>query len=344
MGLLCIAIAIVLIVVAIRKKRATPSIQNTTIALSVADALTVNKCVVLDVETTGLDPQSDKIIEIAMLEVNEGIVKKKYHTLVNPKRIIPDKITDLTGISQNDVRNAKPYKEMVQEVHAFLGDSPIVAHNSEFDAKFIAKAFSLAGIYHPIRHIDTMAMAKQAYQNMPNYKLDTLIKQLSLADGPQTHRANADAVHTWHLFVKCKSRLLALKELSVEVKEAAKIKEKVLAENSPALVFAAYDETKALLAQAWAKSPESTEVIFGEASSYLEEAFDRKIKSIMEKEFFREKRAIGQLKTRKSANNHIEKFSALYLSNQDKLSKESQRALTEYIKSLETIRDMCSPE
>ena len=103
--------------------------------------LSLQDYVVLDVETTGLDPAAERIIEVAALKVEGGAPTGRYETLVDPGKKLPPKITELTGLTTEQVRAGKQYQTMVEETEAFVGSLPIVAHNSSFDAKFLTAAF-----------------------------------------------------------------------------------------------------------------------------------------------------------------------------------------------------------
>ena len=94
--------------------------------------------VAIDIETTGLDPQSDAIIEIGAVRFNGHRIEAEWTTLVNPGRPIPPFITQLTGITNEMVRNAPPIKAVIQDLADFVGDAPVIGHNVRFDLCFPA--------------------------------------------------------------------------------------------------------------------------------------------------------------------------------------------------------------
>jgi DNA polymerase-3 subunit epsilon/ATP-dependent DNA helicase DinG len=96
--------------------------------------------VALDIETTGLDPNRDAIIEIAAVRFSGHRVEAEWNKLVNPGRPIPAMITQLTGISNEMVRNAPPLKAVIREFADFVGDDPVVGHNVRFDLGFLQKS------------------------------------------------------------------------------------------------------------------------------------------------------------------------------------------------------------
>ena len=169
--------------------------------------LYAEKYAVLDVETTGLSAGTDKIIEIAVVLYENGDEVNELDTLINPGIEIPQRITQLTGISDADVADAPNLAEVMPAVKEMIDDVPVIAHNAGFDMKFLAAAFDELDMKADIEYIDTLAMARKAYPGMPNHKLDTLIKELNLLDHPQTHRALDDVLATRKLYLACKATL-----------------------------------------------------------------------------------------------------------------------------------------
>jgi len=173
------------------------------------ERLTCPSFVVLDVETTGLDPSSDRIIEFAARRYIDGEPASEYQTLINPCRVLPAKITELTGIRERDVRDAPTFRRVASAICAMIGDLPVVAHNAKFDAEFLVRECERAGIALNIRYIDTVRMARWAFPGLENYKLKTLIPELGLLDHAQDHRAMSDVDATARLFLLCRKRLSA---------------------------------------------------------------------------------------------------------------------------------------
>lgn len=178
--------------------------------------------VVFDVETTGLSPQCDRIIDLALLRVDENGVQSCFSSLFNPGCHINSKIRKLTGICDEDVADASRIEDKVQEIIDFIGDLPLVAHNASFDGNFLSAAFTRSDIRHEFTMIDTLWMARNAFPGLPNYKLATLIETFQLSDGPQEHRAMGDAECTQKLFEQCVNELLRQKEAELAARRAAK--------------------------------------------------------------------------------------------------------------------------
>ncbi len=148
----------------------------------------MSSIIALDIETTGLDPQSDAIIEIGALRFDGSRIEDEWTTLVNPGRHIPEFITGLTGISDGMVRQAPRIRDLLEELSAFIGESPILGHNIQFDLSFFKK-FSLFGLNE---RIDTYEMAAVLMPSASRYNLGALGQALGIPLSA-THRALDDA-------------------------------------------------------------------------------------------------------------------------------------------------------
>ncbi|BDG75199.1 DNA polymerase III subunit epsilon [Roseomonas fluvialis] len=152
--------------------------------------------IILDTETTGLDPlQGDRIIEVAAVElVNLLPTGAVFHRLVDPQRDIPAEATRIHGFTNGDLAGKPRFPEIIAELVAFLGDSPIIAHNAPFDFGFLDAEFRRGGA-PPLdrsRMIDSLALAKQRYPGMPN-SLDALCRRLGIDNSMRTaHNAILD--------------------------------------------------------------------------------------------------------------------------------------------------------
>lgn len=211
-GILLIAVGSALIFLP-KKKAATVAAAAESAGLSgifqiVDDAERVNcsDWVVLDVETTGLTPGKDRIIEIAAQKYHEGQLVDTLVSLVNPGIALPAEVTKLTGINERDLKKAPVFAEIAPRLRDFIGDLPVVAHNAKFDAKFIWEESARAGVMLSINYIDTVRMAKWCLPPQPDYKLDTLISAFGLLDHAQEHRALSDVEACENLYMLCRSK------------------------------------------------------------------------------------------------------------------------------------------
>lgn len=151
--------------------------------------------VAVDIETTGLNPEEDAIIEIGAVKFNGRRVEDEWSTLVNPRRPIPGFITQLTGITNPMVRNAPYLPNVIGELITFVGNAPIVGHNISFDLSFLQQAGALR---HNI-DIDTYELAAVLMPTASRYNLSALAQQLNILL-PATHRALDDAKVTHAVF------------------------------------------------------------------------------------------------------------------------------------------------
>jgi DNA polymerase-3 subunit epsilon/ATP-dependent DNA helicase DinG len=151
----------------------------------------------LDIETTGLDPQADAILEIGARRFDGARVEDEWTTLVNPGRHIPEFISNLTGISDEMVRQAPRLGEVLEELAAFIGDAPVLGHNIQFDLAFFRKH----GLFELNERIDTYEMASVLMPSASRYNLGALGQQLGILL-PATHRALDDARVTHAAFTK----------------------------------------------------------------------------------------------------------------------------------------------
>ncbi|MFQ6090283.1 MAG: PolC-type DNA polymerase III, partial [Candidatus Bipolaricaulia bacterium] len=147
----------------------------------------------LDLETTGLDPQTAEIIELGAVRFVDGEPKEKFSALVRPEGELPPVITALTGIGPEDLAGAPPLGEALPDFLEFIGKGKIVAHKAEFDRGFLEAAAAGLGISLPHHEwLDTLLLARALLPRSRNHKLGTLAEGLGLPqEGP--HRAAADA-------------------------------------------------------------------------------------------------------------------------------------------------------
>jgi DNA polymerase III epsilon subunit family exonuclease len=185
--------------------------------------------IVLDTETTGLSAATCELIELSMIKFSPDGTTDEFYSLFNPHCDVPTVVTQLTGIETVDLVNAPNADDYAMDIAAFIGNTPVVAHNAKFDCGFLCRLFSRNSVYIQLTAVDTVEMARRAFPGQENYQLDTLISSLKLSDGPQLHRAHDDVICTHRLFVKClnalqaeKSRISAEKKAKRQAEEAAR--------------------------------------------------------------------------------------------------------------------------
>ena len=157
--------------------------------------------VVFDIETTGFSAVTDRIIEIGAVKVEGGKITDKFSTFVNPKRPIPFRITELTGITDEMVIGSPDIETILPQFIEFIGDAVLVAHNASFDVGFIEQNCKRQKIEADFTYVDTVALARVLLPALNRFKLDTVAKALNISL-ENHHRAVDDAGCTAEIFVK----------------------------------------------------------------------------------------------------------------------------------------------
>ena len=169
----------------------------------------MDSVVAIDIETTGLDPERDAIIEIGALKFKGNRVEGEWSSLVSPGRHVSEFITTLTGIDDAMLRQAPTFGEVAGTLEAFVGDARLLGHSVRFDLGFLQKRIP----FHRNQVVDTYQLAAVLIPNAGRYNLGALGKELGVLL-PATHRALDDAKVTHAVYL----RLLELaQELPIEV-------------------------------------------------------------------------------------------------------------------------------
>ena len=153
--------------------------------------------IVLDTETTGFDPRTgDRMIEVGCIEIEDLLpTGRTFHRFVNPERLIPPDAIRVHGITDEKVKDAPKFHEIVDDLIEFIGDAPMIAHNAAFDRNFIDFEYARCGrpITGEVRWIDTLKLAQTRFPGMPN-SLDALCKRFKVSLVERTlHGALIDA-------------------------------------------------------------------------------------------------------------------------------------------------------
>lgn len=168
------------------------------------------RLVAVDVETTGLDPESDEIIEVAAVAFEPQREQIEYASLVKPTRPVPPQISCITGISQEMLDDAPDIETVLRELLPLLDGAVIVAHNAGFDLAFLMKAASNCGMLPRWREvIDTLELSRIALPTLRSHKLEVLVSHLGV-ERKRSHRALDDARAEVQLFFQLKRALAEL--------------------------------------------------------------------------------------------------------------------------------------
>lgn len=161
--------------------------------------------VALDLETTGLDPTQDDIIEIGAVRFEGNRIIDELEIFVKPTRPIPPIVSQLTGILPEDVANAPSIGAVLPQLEAFVGNAPWIAHNATFDGAFLTRL----GVLQANLRIDTFDLAPILMPRAPRYSLTSLTQMIGF-DIESAHRARYDARATAHLYSTLWERLIGL--------------------------------------------------------------------------------------------------------------------------------------
>ncbi len=163
---------------------------------------------VLDVETTGLDANEDRVTEVAIIRFENGEVVETYGKLVNPGMPIPEESTRITGISDDDVKDAPSFAEIADEVHSRLQGVGIVAYNLSFDRGFLRNELERCDLSWPDEAptFDPLIFARQFFKDKRRKNLGAICELLGI-ELKEAHRATNDATVTGHVLYAFADRL-----------------------------------------------------------------------------------------------------------------------------------------
>lgn len=158
--------------------------------------------VCLDLETTGLDPKTDKIIEIGAIRVKGGEIVGSFQSFVNPGRLLSEKVKELTGISDEDLFLAPSIEEVLPEFLEFAEDACFLGHSVLFDYSFMKKAVVNSDKENKYERmgIDTLKIARKHLKGLESRRLSYLCEYYGIEQ--TAHRAMEDAVATHQLYLK----------------------------------------------------------------------------------------------------------------------------------------------
>lgn len=162
---------------------------------------------VIDVETTGLDPEHDRIIEVAIIEFRGGEVTQRYSTLVNPGRDVPPEVVKLTGIQPEELETAPRFADVAAAVVEHLEGRVFVAYNLAFDRAFVRTELERCGCEWPAKHyIDPLIFVRTLHKDQGSKRLGAVAERMGVTL-ESAHRAAFDAEVTGHILHKLAPQL-----------------------------------------------------------------------------------------------------------------------------------------
>lgn len=163
--------------------------------------------VAFDIETTGLSAKSgDRIIEIGAVKIKNGRVIDVFHSLINPEVKLPYMTTELTGITDEDLKNSPKLREVLPEFKAFAEGLVLVAHNAKFDIGFIQHYGAFIDIEFNEPYIDTVQMSRYLLTDLASHKLNCVADRLEVKQNCH-HRGDDDARVCGEIFIKLSEML-----------------------------------------------------------------------------------------------------------------------------------------
>ncbi|WP_290776305.1 3'-5' exonuclease [Anaerofustis sp.] len=164
---------------------------------------------VIDIETTGLDPNENEIIEIGAIKVRNKEIISEYQTLVKPEKdTLSEKITDITGITSDMIKDKRTIKEVVPEFDDFIKGEILLGHNVNFDINFLYDNYERKSNLHISNdYVDLLKISRKISPEFENHKLETLLKKFDIKQN-QAHRAVSDCIDAYNCFEKYRNIIL----------------------------------------------------------------------------------------------------------------------------------------
>lgn len=164
---------------------------------------------VVDVETTGLDPEQDRVIEVGVVHMLAGEVQDVYSSLINPERELPPEVTSITGIKPDELVSAPTFEAVAEILHGWLEGRVFVAYNLPFDRGFIQHEFARVDVtWNPAQCVDPLVFARQLQQKQGSKRLTAVCERMGITLDA-AHRAAHDAEATGHVLYGLRDQLPA---------------------------------------------------------------------------------------------------------------------------------------
>ncbi len=171
--------------------------------------------VAFDLETTGLYPRHDRIIEIGAVIMKEGKELSRFQTFVDPMCSLSREVSELTGITDDMLRGAPKIEEVLPKLLEFIGERPLVAHNARFDTCFVTRECERLSLPCELTVVDTLTLSQNLLPHLNKYKLDIVAKEFELGDFTH-HRAADDALICGQIMNKLFDKLRELEVYSLQ--------------------------------------------------------------------------------------------------------------------------------
>jgi len=157
---------------------------------------TIESFVAVDLETTGLDPKCETIIEVGLIHFKKGKIAEKFSKTINPRKTVSDHVLMLTGIKQAELDASLPLEKIIPDIKKFIKDEPIVGHNIAFDISFLQKSFPLDNVAY-----DTFNLSRMYLPFISSHSLSSIVEYFKIPY-ENAHRAGSDAEMTGGIFLE----------------------------------------------------------------------------------------------------------------------------------------------
>ena len=162
--------------------------------------------VCVDTETTGLLPYKDRVIEIGLVRVENGKEVDRFHTLLDPEVSLPSVITDITGLTDTDLIGAPKFADIADELASLLDGALFVAHNADFDLRFIQHEFARIEQEFTPERLCTVKLSRTLFPEERRHNLAALIERYNFS-AEKRHRAFDDALVVWNFLEHVKAHV-----------------------------------------------------------------------------------------------------------------------------------------
>ncbi len=176
------------------------------LAEAVPQYLLDNDLLVFDLETTGLNPIEDEIVEVGAVKISQGKIVETFETLVKPLQIIPEEVIRVHGITNAMVKDAPGIEKVIPDFYKFAENCVLIAYNIDFDFRFLNHQSTKLGYKFSNKQIDALIVARTGLPGLKNYKLKTVAEALNVSL-ENAHRAVHDAIATAEVVIKLGNKL-----------------------------------------------------------------------------------------------------------------------------------------
>ena len=175
------------------------------------DEITSGVFSVVDIETTGTDVNVDEITEVAAVKIENGVITEKFQTLINPKVPIPERIVELTGINDELVKDSPTLDKIYPDFYKFIENTVFVAHNADFDFRFLKNKGRELGYVLKNQVLDTLALSRKVLPSLKHHKLNNVCDYYGITF--KHHRALSDAMATAEMLLELVKGKKSLKDI-----------------------------------------------------------------------------------------------------------------------------------